>query len=68
MEVAVAHKDLPDSLAYEITKLALDNNDRMLQIHATASETKVENWDKNTFMTLSPRRGAVLHRKRRRDP
>jgi uncharacterized protein len=56
---AVAHKDLPDSLAYEITKVALDNNDRMLQIHATASETKAENWDKNTFMTFHP--GAVQY-------
>lgn len=56
---AVAHKDLPDSLAYEITKLALDNNDRMMQIHATASETKMENWDKNTFMTFHP--GAVQY-------
>ena len=51
---AIAHKDLPDSLAYEITKLALENNDRMLQIHATAAETKLENWDKNSFMTFHP--------------
>jgi uncharacterized protein len=51
---AIAHKDLPDSLAYEITRLALDNNDRMVQIHATASETLVENWDKNTFMPFHP--------------
>jgi len=51
---AISHKDLPDSLAYEITKLALDNNDRMVQIHATASETLVENWDKNTFMPFHP--------------
>lgn len=56
---AVAHKDLPDSLAYEITKLALDNNDRMVQIHATAAETKAENWDKNSFMTFHP--GAVQY-------
>jgi uncharacterized protein len=51
---AIAHKNLPDSLAYEITRLALDNNDRMVQIHATASETLVENWDKNTFMPFHP--------------
>jgi TRAP transporter TAXI family solute receptor len=51
---AVAHADMPETLAYEITKLALDNNDRMMQIHATASETKIENWDKNTFMTFHP--------------
>ncbi|MBU4528168.1 MAG: TAXI family TRAP transporter solute-binding subunit [Hoeflea sp.] len=56
---AIAHKDMPDSLAYEITKLALDNNERMLQIHATASETIPENWDKNTFMPFHP--GAVKY-------
>ena len=56
---AIAHKDMPESLAYEITKLALENNDRMKQIHATASETKVENWDKNTFMPFHP--GAVKY-------
>lgn len=56
---AIAHKDVPDSLAYEITKLVLENNDRMLQIHATASETKPENWDKNSFMPFHP--GAVRY-------
>jgi TRAP transporter TAXI family solute receptor len=56
---AIAHKDMPESLAYEITKLALDNNDRMLQIHATAKETKIDNWDKNTFMPFHP--GAVKY-------
>jgi uncharacterized protein len=47
---AIAHQDLPESLAYEITKLVLENNERMMQIHATAEETTLENWDKNTFM------------------
>jgi uncharacterized protein len=56
---AIAHKDMPESLAYEITKLALDNNDRMKQIHATASETLASNWDKNTFMPFHP--GAVKY-------
>lgn len=56
---AIAHKDMPDSLAYEITKLALDNPDRMKQIHAAASETLLENWDKNTFMPFHP--GAVKY-------
>jgi len=56
---AIAHKDMPESLAYEITKLAMENNDRMLQIHATASETRPENWDKNTFMPFHP--GAVRY-------
>ena len=56
---AIAHKDMPESLAYEITKLAMDNPDRMVQIHAAAKETLLENWDKNTFMPYHP--GAVRY-------
>jgi uncharacterized protein len=56
---AIAHQDMPETLAYEITKLALDNNDRMMQIHATSAETLVENWDKNSFMPFHP--GAVRY-------
>lgn len=56
---AIAHEDMPDSLAYEITKLAMDNPDRMAQIHAAAKETLLENWDKNSFMTFHP--GAVRY-------
>jgi uncharacterized protein len=36
---AIAHQDMPESLAYEITKLAMENPDRMVQIHSAASET-----------------------------
>lgn len=56
---AIAHEDMPESLAYEITKLAMENPDRMKQIHAAASETLKENWDKNTFMPYHP--GAVRY-------
>ncbi len=56
---AVAHKDMPESLAYEITKLVLENNERMMQIHAAASETLIENWDKNGFLPYHP--GAVRY-------
>src|SRR5690606_5048021 len=56
---AIAHEDLPESLAYEITKLVMENNDRMLQIHATASESTAENVDKNTFLPYHP--GAVRY-------
>ncbi|MDN2579059.1 TAXI family TRAP transporter solute-binding subunit [Aquibium sp. ELW1220] len=56
---AIAHQDMPESLAYEITKLAMENPDRMVQIHAAASETLVANWDKNTFMPYHP--GAVRY-------
>jgi TRAP transporter TAXI family solute receptor len=56
---AIAHQDMPESLAYEITKLAMENPDRMVQIHAAASETLISNWDKNTFMPYHP--GAVRY-------
>lgn len=56
---AIAHKDMPESLAYEITKLVMENNDRMKQIHATSAETLLENWDKNTFLPFHP--GAVRY-------
>lgn len=56
---AIAHKDMPESLAYEITKLALGNPERMVQIHSAARETLLENWDKNTFMPFHP--GAVRY-------
>lgn len=56
---AIAHADVPESLAYEITKLVLENNDRMVQIHATSTETIIDNWDKNSFMPFHP--GAVRY-------
>jgi uncharacterized protein len=56
---AIAHQDLPESLAYEITKLVLENNERMQQIHASAVETLAENWDTNNFMQFHP--GAVRY-------
>jgi len=56
---AIAHKDMPDSLAYEITKIVLEDNPRMVQIHAAAAETLTENWDKNTFMPFHP--GAIRY-------
>lgn len=56
---AIAHQDMPESLAYEITKLVLENNERMIQIHATAAETLAENWEKNTFLPFHP--GAIRY-------
>jgi uncharacterized protein len=56
---AVAHENMPESLAYEITKLVLENNDRMVQIHATAEETLAENWEHNTIIPYHP--GAVRY-------
>ena len=56
---AIAHKDIPESLAYEITKLVLENNDRMVQIHAAAKKTLIENWVNNSFLPFHP--GAVRY-------
>ena len=56
---AVAHRDMPDTLAYEITKLAMENHDRMMQIHSAARETLPENVDKNGFLPYHP--GAVRY-------
>ncbi|MPV86599.1 TAXI family TRAP transporter solute-binding subunit [Cardiobacteriales bacterium ML27] len=56
---AVAHKDMPESLAYEITKLVMENNDRMKSIHAAAAKTVAENWDKNSFLPYH--KGAVKY-------
>ncbi|MCH8467355.1 MAG: TAXI family TRAP transporter solute-binding subunit [Roseinatronobacter sp.] len=54
---AVVHADMPESLAYEITKLVMENNDRMLQIHAAAAATFPENFINNGFLPYHP--GAV---------
>jgi len=56
---AIAHKDVPESLVYEIMRVVLENNDRMMTIHATAAETLVENWDKNGFLPFHA--GAVRY-------
>ncbi len=54
---AVVHRDMPESLAYEITKLVMENNDRMLEIHSAAVETLPENWEANQVVPYHP--GAV---------
>jgi len=56
---AVTHADMPETLAYEITKLVMENNDKMKAIHATAAETVPANVDKNTFLPYHP--GAVRY-------
>ena len=55
----ITNASMPDSMAYEITKLVLENNDRMLQIHSAADETLIENWGSNTFLPFHP--GAVQY-------
>jgi len=56
---AIANKDLPDDLVYEIVKAVMDNHDRMKQIHASSAETVPANATKNSFLTWHP--GAVRY-------
>ena len=51
---AIGHKDLPDSLVYELTKAIMDNNPQMVQGHAAAKETVSANATKNDFLTFHP--------------
>lgn len=51
---AIANETMPESLAYEITKLAMENHERMVQVHAAAKETLPENFKFNTFMKFHP--------------
>ncbi len=54
---AISSESMPESLAYELTKLAMENHKRMVQTHAAAKETLPEHWNKNSFMPFHP--GAV---------
>ena len=56
---AIVHQDMPESLAYEITRTILENNERMMQVHAAAAATLAENWDNNNFLPFHP--GAVRY-------
>ena len=57
---AIARADMPETLAYEVTRLVLENNDRMRQIHAAAAATLIENAvPNNGFLPFHP--GAVRY-------
>ena len=56
----IVNASMPDSLAYEITRLALENPERMVQIHASAAATTLENAvPNNGFLPFHP--GAVQY-------
>ena len=57
----IAHKDLPDDVAYNIVKTVLENNPRLVQGHSAAKETVPANAAKNTFLPFHP--GAVRYYK-----
>lgn len=48
--LAITHKDMPESLVYGVTKTVMENNDRMMQIHSASSETIPENYKYNTIV------------------
>jgi TRAP-type uncharacterized transport system substrate-binding protein len=50
---------MPESLAYEVTKLVMENNDRMVQIHASARATLIDNVANNGFLPFHA--GAVRY-------
>lgn len=51
---AIAGCDLPDSLVYEVTRITMENNDRMVSIHRSAEESIPENVKYNTVMPFHP--------------
>jgi TRAP transporter TAXI family solute receptor len=58
---AIAHKDMPEDLVYNIMKVVLESNPQMVKGHAAAKETVLQNWDRNTFLPFHP--GAVRYLK-----
>ena len=51
---AIANCDLPETFVYEATRLAMEDNARMVNIHNSATETLPEHWDKNTVLKWHP--------------
>lgn len=49
-----ANCDLPESFVYQVTKLTMENNDRMKSIHQAAVTSTPEHLDKNTFLPWHP--------------
>lgn len=56
---AIADKDLPDDLVYEIVKAIMENNDIMVLSHKTAEETVPEAAVNNTWLPMHP--GAIKY-------
>ncbi|TXL72220.1 TAXI family TRAP transporter solute-binding subunit [Vineibacter terrae] len=63
---AIAHKDLPDDVAYAIVKAVLENNGAMVQGHEAAKETVPANAVRNAFLPFHP--GAVKYYKEKNIP
>lgn len=50
----VVHMDMIDSLAYRITKTVMERSGLIVRGHASAKETVLANWDRNTFLPYHP--------------
>ena len=50
----IAHKDMPEDLAYEITKQSLENANRLVTAIKAAEATRPENAINNGFLTFHP--------------
>ncbi len=51
---AIASCDLPKDFVYEVTKLTMENNDRMREIHRSAVTSIPENADENQVIPFHP--------------
>ncbi|SHI42269.1 TAXI family TRAP transporter solute-binding subunit [Wenxinia saemankumensis] len=51
---AIADCSLPDSFINAVVDVVMSDNERMVGIHQAATETVVENWDKNTVLPWHP--------------
>jgi uncharacterized protein len=51
---AIANCDLPETFVYEATRIAMEDNARMMNVHSSARETVFENWDKNGVLMWHP--------------
>lgn len=51
---SIANCDMPESLVYEMTRLTMENNDRMVEIHQAAQSTVPENHVHNNVLPWHP--------------
>ncbi|MBY5968284.1 TAXI family TRAP transporter solute-binding subunit [Halomonas denitrificans] len=51
---AIAGCDLPEDFVYEVTKVTMENNDKMLDVHRSAATTIPDNIQYNTVLPFHP--------------
>ncbi|MCE8043978.1 TAXI family TRAP transporter solute-binding subunit [Halomonas daqingensis] len=52
--LVVAREDMPDDLAYEITRTVLENNEYMKEVHRASAESIAENMVHNSILPVHP--------------